>query len=68
MQVNGNISDLFFNTDVSAAAQHDLNGKFTGWDHDKLCAEAQMFLDCLQRLGVDAPPIDDLIADFHKRV
>lgn len=67
MKINGNISDLFFNTDLNAAAQHDLRGEFTGYDHEALRAEAAMFLGCLERLGIAVPPIDDLTADFYER-
>lgn len=67
MSIDGNISDLFFNTDVSAAAQHDLNGKFTGYDDSKLREEAELFLNCLKRLGVAIPSVDDLTSNFHGR-
>lgn len=66
--VNQNISDLFFNTDLSGAAEHDAHGQFTGWEVVKLQDEAEMFLNCLQRLGVTVPTADELIADFRARV
>lgn len=65
--VDGNISDLFFNTDVSGAANHDKDGMFIGWDDAKLREEATLFLGCLERLNVAVPAVDDLIADFHAR-
>lgn len=65
--VDGNISDLFFNTDVSATAKHDAHGQFTGYDHEALRAEVQMFLGCLQRLGIEVPTEDELIVDFLER-
>jgi hypothetical protein len=68
MRIDGNISDLFFNTDVSVAAIHDERGQFVEWDHNKLRDEAQMFLNCLARLNVPIPSIDDLTADFYGRI
>lgn len=68
MAINGNISDLFFNTDVSGAAEHDASGQFTGYDDAKLREEARLFLNCLIRLDVEVPTADDLIADFYARV
>lgn len=67
MSTVDNISDLFFNTDVSATAQHNADGAFTGYDHEALRAEAQMFLGCLQRLGIEVPTEDELIEDFINR-
>ena len=65
--IDGNISDLFFNTDVNVAAEHDLHGNFTGYNETKLRNEAEMFLACLDRLNVAIPTIDELLADFHGR-
>lgn len=64
-RVNGDISDLFFNTDVSAAFSGDTE---SGYDAAKLEQEAMQFLASLGRLGVDVPTVDDLIADFHGRI
>ena len=66
--VDGNISDLFFNTDLSSAAKSDDKGQFVGWDEAAMRQEAETFLGCLARLSVAVPTIDDLLADFHKRV
>ena len=70
MSIDGNISDLFFNTDLSAAhlTAKENGGEFAGWDHDKLQEEAKSFLGCLERLGVPVPSVDDLTADFYSRV
>lgn len=68
MAIDQNISDLFFNTDFSGCGNNDDRGKFIGYDHAKLQAEADMFLNCLQRLGVPAPSRDELIADFYGRL
>lgn len=65
--VDGNISDLFFNTDLGATARHDDKGQFVDYDHEALRAEAQMFLGCLYRLGVAVPTDDELITDFFNR-
>jgi len=65
--IDGNVSDLFFNTDVTVAATHDHTGHFTGYDDAKLREEADLFLKCLDRLGVTVPTADDLIADFLAR-
>lgn len=66
--VDQNISDLFFNTDLSECGDHDARGQFTGWDVAKLQDAAEMFLNCLQRLGVPVPSANELIADFRARV
>lgn len=68
MGINQNISDLFFNTDLSGAAKEDAQGKFDGYDEVKLLDEAMMFLGSLSRLGVDIPTSEDLIDDFYKRL
>ena len=65
--IDGDISDLFFNLDLAAAKVKTADGKFAGWDDKSLRAEAEWFLAALDRLGVGAPSIDDLIADFHGR-
>ena len=65
MRVDGNISDLFFNTEHHAAYDSD-DGQFL--DHDQLEAEAGWFLRCLEHLGVEVPTIEDLIEDFHNRL
>ncbi len=64
MRVDGNISDLFFNTEHHVS--HDQKGQFA--DHDELETEAKYFLDCLDRLGVPTPTVDELIADFRERL
>lgn len=68
MSIDQNISDLFFNTDLSGAAEHDAHGQFTGWDVVKLQNEADQFLASLQRLNVAVPTANELIADFRARV
>ncbi len=57
-RVDGNISDLFFNTEHV----------FGDGDYPELQQEAQDFLDCLDRLGVATPNAGDLIADFMNRL
>jgi hypothetical protein len=68
MHVNADISDLFFNTDVSHAVVNDKDGQFVDWNHDALREEAETFLASLDRLGVAVPTADELIQDFHNRV
>lgn len=65
MRVDGNISDLFFNTEHHAAYDSE-DGQFL--DHDQLEQEAWDFLTCLQALGVAAPTVAELIEDFHNRI
>jgi hypothetical protein len=65
--INGDVSDLFFNTELDSARVYDHRGHFTGWDATRLEQEAMQFLASLGRLGVDTPTVDDLIADFHGR-
>lgn len=67
-RVNGNISDLFFNTDHDGATIME-QGKFAGFDDSKLRDDAEMFLGCLDRLGLtDLPSAPELVQDFHGRV
>lgn len=67
--VDQNISDLFFNTDLSSTHLPNLsNGMFAGYDEAKLQDEALMFLSSLARLGVDVPTSDDLLENFHARL
>lgn len=68
MRVDANISDLFFNTDLSQTKLKDDRGHFTGYDEDKLKEEAQLFLSALDRLGVATPSVEDLIADYYGRI
>jgi len=65
--IDTNISDLFFNTDVSDAAMHE-NGEFVGYDERKLEDEAKMFLASLARLNVAVPSAEDLILDYYARI
>lgn len=67
MTIDGNISDLFFNLDLSATTEHDLHGNFTGYNDEALAAEAAMFLGYLYRLGVAVPTPEELIEDFMGR-
>lgn len=68
-KVDGNISDLFFNTDVSAARKLDKKGHFEGWEESVLLQEADDMLRCLERLGVpNLPTAIQLVEDFYKRI
>lgn len=67
--VDPNISDLFFNTDLSEASQYDGKHQFTGYNEVRLSEAAGLLLDSLQHLGVhDLPSIEDLIKDFYGRI
>lgn len=68
MKINGNISDLFFNTDLEDTKKKDAHGNFNGFDEEKLNEEASSFLASLQWLGVEVPSCEDLIADFYARL
>jgi len=68
-KVDANISDLFFNTDVSRARKLDRKGHFEGWDESILLQEADDMLRCLERLGVpNLPTAIQLIEDFQARI
>jgi hypothetical protein len=67
MRINGDISDLFFNTDHNSA-EYDSNKRFVGYNHDKLREAAELFLLSLERLGVAVPTVDELTADFYGRI
>jgi hypothetical protein len=67
--IDGNISDLFFNTDLTGAHEEcDDDKDFAGYDTNKLREEARMFLACLDRLGVAVPSVDALLEDFNGRL
>lgn len=68
MTIDQNISDLFFNTDLSGTHLPEVEGKFAGYDEAKLQDEALMFLGSLTRLGIDVPTSDDLIENFYARL
>jgi len=68
MRVDGNISDLFFNTEHHFMPELDARGKSVGGEHDELEQEAKYFLDCLNRLGVFTPSVEELVADFKARL
>jgi hypothetical protein len=69
VDVDANISDLFFNSDLSLAKVHDRDGGFVGYDDEALRCEAKLFLEYLARLTVGGvPSVDDLVADFYERV
>ncbi len=66
--INGDISDLWFNHDNSAAWIEGDKGECGEWDETLLRVEATWFLASLKRLGVSVPTVDDLIADFYNRI
>ena len=68
MAIDMNISDLFFNTDFDHCEVCDLKGNFLHYDEQKLADEAQVFLACLERLNVEVPKSDELIANFYERL
>lgn len=69
MKIDPNISDLFFNTDTSRAVMLDKKGRFEDFDNRVLSEEADMLLQCLDRLGVtNLPTREELVGDFLARV
>jgi len=62
------VSDLWFNYDRSECEMYDEAGMFSGYDDEKLCDEARMFLDCISDLTPDVPTVDELLADYEARV
>lgn len=72
MTIDGNISDLFFNTDNSGAVIINVGPAgsrcYGGYEEEKLRDNAKMFIACLQRLGCQVPTVDELIADFYRRI
>lgn len=67
IRIDTNISDLFFNTDLSDTRVME-NGQFARYDEGKMRTEAELFLGCLERLGVPVPSPEDLVADYYARV
>lgn len=68
MRVDANISDLFFNTDISDARLLDAKGNFVGFNEEAMLGVAEDTLGCLSRLGVAVPSPRELVDDFYKRV
>jgi hypothetical protein len=71
MTVDDNISDLFFNTGLTECAKENADGTFAGYDDVMLRAEAILFLQYLDRMGVigvPRPSVDELLADFYGRI
>lgn len=60
MRVNGDISDIFFNMDHG-------RDEDTG-ERPNLADNAQLLTKGLERLGVSAPTVGDLIQDFYNRI
>lgn len=67
MTVEANISDLFFNRDLSKAEVYNFEGSFIGYSHPALLEEASMMLENLENLGVSIPTAKDLVSDFYSR-
>ena len=67
MIVDGNISDLFFNTNMDHATIYE-NGRFLGYKENVIAKEATTFIETLSRLGVATPAPADLVADFYARI
>lgn len=67
-KVDANVSDLFFNTDVSDCKTHDAKGQFRGFDEVKLLEEAKTFSETFGRAsGIIVDPTD-LMQDFLGRI
>jgi len=67
-RVDWDISDLWFNRDLSVCAVEDASGDFSHYDDAALREEAETFLGNLSRLGVLVPSVDELLADFFDRI
>lgn len=68
MAIITEISDLFFNRDLSEAEIYGRDG-FEGWDKTKLEDAACELIQCLSCLGVtDLPTVNELVEDFFTRV
>lgn len=66
--INIHISDLFFNSDVTSAADY-YKGSFVGYNRDTLLDLAEHLLQCLEGLGVcDLPSKEALVENFLERV
>jgi hypothetical protein len=68
MSIDGNISDLFFNTEHDEAAVFDQSGQFKGYDDALLHDLAVGFLTSLVALGVTVPSASELVDDFQRRL
>ena len=68
MIVNTDISDLFFNYDLTEAKVYHQNGVFSHFNEDKLFEIAKEFLNSLRRLGIECPTARQLIDDFFERI
>ena len=67
--INANISDLFFNRDLSACKVYDRAGVFIGWDNEALEEEAKTMLSNFEGLGIiSLPTAESVVVDFHERV
>jgi len=66
-RVNPFVSDLFFNHDLTHAANTPDVG---GYDDDRLKTVAGEFLNMLRGVGPSAevPTVSELIADFYNRL
>lgn len=66
--INPDISDLFFNLDHDDAKIME-DGKFVGWDDDKMRERATWFVGCIERFAyVYAPSVEQVLEDFYGRV
>lgn len=68
MRVNTNISDLFFNYDLSDAHREDTGGDFCGYDDGVMLEKAADVIFSLEHLGVEVPTARELVDDFHARL
>ena len=65
--IDPNVSDLFFNTDISEAKQFEGN-KFVGLDYDKLLDAAKQFSETFERATGTAINPHMLMKDFLDRI
>ena len=65
--VNGFISDIFFNADLDRA-RDEINNNDPGADNPILRELATETIERLDGLGVSVPTEDELVADFFERL
>lgn len=67
--INTEISDLFFNTDMSQAVIYDKNRRFERYNTEKLLDIASDFLSNISSItNIELPNNQELVNDFFARL